>query len=48
MEYQVIVQVEEVGDDGEHIKTAVPKHCPAVFGTLEEAVTYCDDLMVGE
>lgn len=46
MEYQVIVQVEEIGENGDHIKTVVPKHCPAVFNTLEEAETYCDDLMV--
>lgn len=48
MEYQVIVQVEKLDDNGDWNKTVVPKHCPAVFDTSEEAQTYCDDLIVGK
>ena len=47
MEYQIIVRVEEIDGNGKHAKTVVPEHCPAVLNTLDEAVTYCDDLMVG-
>lgn len=48
MRYMIVVQVDEVSDDGDGNKTVIPRHCPAVFDTLEEAETYCDDLMIGE
>ncbi|KKN77845.1 hypothetical protein LCGC14_0355820 [marine sediment metagenome] len=47
IEFHVIVQVKRIDGDTGWKETAIPKHCPAVFETLEEAEIYCDNLMVG-
>lgn len=47
IKYQVMVQVERIDGKTGWQETAIPKQCPAVFETLEEAETYCDDLMSG-
>ena len=47
IEFQIIVQVKRVDSDTGWKETAVPKQCPAIFETLEEAETYCDNLMAG-
>ena len=46
--YKVVVHVEKLDDEGNYRETIVPEHSPAVFDTIEEAETYCDDLMVGD